>query len=423
MFLAAARQRPEFALLFTRCCRAWPQLFAEVDGTRRSSRASISPPSTKTLQAFLVVLRELLQPFGRVWQPYVQARATPHPGREQSASSTCATEMESRCPCPRWSRMRQVNGPEFTVRFNEHRAAQINGPLRPLHTQQGMRGAGGGLRADDAPRHAVSTIWGMSFRKRWRRRPSRGRRLRVLAAGGFLLLRPSMRRWTLPFGVLLGTPIAVFGGSRRSGSAVSTSTSFPRSPDHGESARGQERHPHRVSFPRRVRGAGTSLFEAALAGHGSGSAHTHDRVRFHLRLLPLVVSEGAGAPLAPDPGHDGHRDARATLIAIFIIPVTFYVSERLGRKTPRGGRASGAPAPIHGGAGEDPSPGHPWRLDTSRWLVAGMVMAALLAGCAMRAELQAARGGRAPDVPWAGGGGGRFVSPTCPGGRCSRTRS
>ena len=49
----------------------------------------------------------------------------------------------------------------------------------------------------------------------------------------------------------------------------------------------------------------------------------------------------------------------ATLIAIFIIPVTFYISERLGRKLEKTAVPPGAPAPIHGGAGED-SPGeHP----------------------------------------------------------------
>src|SRR5207245_11634765 len=37
-------------------------------------------------------------------------------------------------------RMREVNGPEFTTRFNEYRAAQINGLLAPgFTTRQGMR--------------------------------------------------------------------------------------------------------------------------------------------------------------------------------------------------------------------------------------------------------------------------------------------
>src|SRR2546426_6950460 len=37
-------------------------------------------------------------------------------------------------------RMREVNGPEFTTRFNENRAAQINGLLAPgFTTRQGMR--------------------------------------------------------------------------------------------------------------------------------------------------------------------------------------------------------------------------------------------------------------------------------------------
>jgi hypothetical protein len=44
----------------------------------------------------------------------------------------------------------------------------------------------------------------------------------------------------------------------------------------------------------------------------------------------------------------------ATVIAIFIIPVTFYVSERLGRKRERTAAPPvAAPAPIAGGAGDE----------------------------------------------------------------------
>ena len=73
-----------------------------------------------------------------------------------------------------------------------------------------------------------------------------------------------------------------------------------------------------------------------------------------------MVSQGAGANSRQILGTTvvGGMLA-ATLIAIFIIPVTFYISERLGRKLEKTAVPPGAPAPIHGGAGEN-SPGeHP----------------------------------------------------------------
>jgi hypothetical protein len=45
----------------------------------------------------------------------------------------------------------------------------------------------------------------------------------------------------------------------------------------------------------------------------------------------------------------------ATVIAIFIIPVTYYVSERLGRRSERAATPPvPAPAPISGGADDEP---------------------------------------------------------------------
>ena len=44
----------------------------------------------------------------------------------------------------------------------------------------------------------------------------------------------------------------------------------------------------------------------------------------------------------------------ATLLAIFIIPVTFYVAERFSPKKPQPAvKPDAAPTPIHGGSGED----------------------------------------------------------------------
>jgi HAE1 family hydrophobic/amphiphilic exporter-1 len=76
---------------------------------------------------------------------------------------------------------------------------------------------------------------------------------------------------------------------------------------------------------------------------------------FIFGVLPLVISQGAGANSRRILGTTvmGGMLA-ATLIAIFIIPVTFYVSERFGRKPAKAPVPAIVPAPIHGGAGEDP---------------------------------------------------------------------
>src|SRR3989454_12187519 len=109
-------------------------------------------------------------------------------------------------------RMREVNGPEFTTRFNEDRAAQINGILAPgFSTRQGMR-ALEAVFAQTMSREMGVDYSGMSFQEK-----VAGEGIPPTAVFGFSLLVAFLLRaaqyesWTLPFGVLLGTPIAVLG--------------------------------------------------------------------------------------------------------------------------------------------------------------------------------------------------------------------
>jgi HAE1 family hydrophobic/amphiphilic exporter-1 len=110
-----------------------------------------------------------------------------------------------------------------------------------------------------------------------------------------------------------------------------------------------------VEFCREEYEKGQSLFDAALAG-------ARIRLRpilmtafaFIFGVLPLVIAHGAGANSRRILGSTvmGGMLA-ATLIAIFIVPVTFYVAERFGPKPEKVLVPPGTPAPIHGG-GEAP---------------------------------------------------------------------
>src|SRR5438132_1362335 len=107
--------------------------------------------------------------------------------------------------------MRQVNGPEFTTRFNEYRAAQINGILAPgFSTRQGMR-ALEEVFAQTMSRDMGFDYSGMSFQERVAEQgipPTAVFGFSLLVV--FLLLTSQYESWTLPCGVLLGTPIAIF---------------------------------------------------------------------------------------------------------------------------------------------------------------------------------------------------------------------
>src|SRR5205807_4429505 len=256
--------------------------------------------------------------------------------------------------------MRQVNGPEFTLRFNEYRAAQINGTLAPGYsTQQGMR-ALEEVFAQTMPRDMGFDYLGMSFQEK-------------VAEGGipasavfgfsllvvFLLLAAQYESWTLPFGVLLGTPIAVLGavGALWIGRLeLDVFSQIGLVMVIGLAAKNAILI---VEFAKEEYERGAALVDAALAG-------ARVRLRpilmtafaFILGVLPLVISTGAGANSRQILGATvlGGMLA-ATLFAIFIIPVTFYGSERFRRRPEKAVIPAPALAPIRGGADDAPPPG------------------------------------------------------------------
>jgi HAE1 family hydrophobic/amphiphilic exporter-1 len=235
--------------------------------------------------------------------------------------------------------MRNSIGPEFLMRFNEHRCAQINASLAPGYsTQQGMK-ALEEVFAETMPPEMGYDYFGMSFQEK-------------LAAQGvspalvfgfsllvvFLILAAQYESWSLPFAVLLGTPIAVFGAMaalwlRRFDNDVYAQIGLVMLI--GLAAKNAILI---VEFCKSEYEAGKPLFDAALAG-------ARLRLRpilmtafaFILGVLPLVIAQGSGAVSRQILGTTVFGGMlAATLIAIFIIPVTFYVVARLSQREKAG---------------------------------------------------------------------------------------
>jgi HAE1 family hydrophobic/amphiphilic exporter-1 len=362
-FLEAARKRPEFALLFTTLLPSVPQLFADVDRDKVLKQGINLSSVYQTLQAFLGgAFVNYFNQFGRVWQVYVQAEGEFRTRAENVGQFYVRNGSGQPVPLSTLVTMRQVNGPEFNVRFNEHRAAQINGALAPGYsTQQGMR-ALEEVFAKTMPRDMGFDYMGMSFQEK-----VAAEGIPAAAVFGlsllvvFLLLAAQYESWTLPFGVLLGTPIAVFGAVAALWLHRFELDVFSQIGLIMVIGLAAKNAILIVEFCKEEYERGTPLFDAALTG-------ARIRLRpilmtafaFVFGVLPLVVSQGAGANSRQILGTTviGGMLA-ATLIAIFIIPVTFYVSERLGRTPEKAAVPPGALAPISGGAGEDPAGEHP----------------------------------------------------------------
>jgi HAE1 family hydrophobic/amphiphilic exporter-1 len=163
----------------------------------------------------------------------------------------------------------------------------------------------------------------------------------------FLILAAQYESWTLPFSVLLGVPIAVFGayaGLWLRGFDNNVYAQIGLVMLIGLSAKNAILI---VEFAKDEYEGGKSIIDAALSA-------ARLRLRpilmtafaFILGCVPLVIAAGAGAQSRQMLGTAvvGGMLA-ASLIAIFVIPVSFYVVERFAHRGEKAAPAVAAVAP------------------------------------------------------------------------------
>jgi len=106
----------------------------------------------------------------------------------------------------------QISGPEFTMRYNEYRSAQINGAAASGYSSAQAAKALEETFRQTMPAEMGYDYLGMSFQEK---KAQEGVPASVVFGMSllfvFLILAALYESWSLPFSVLLGTPIAVFG--------------------------------------------------------------------------------------------------------------------------------------------------------------------------------------------------------------------
>jgi HAE1 family hydrophobic/amphiphilic exporter-1 len=352
-FVTAARKRPEIGNLTTTFLPSVPQQFVNVDRDKVIKQQVQINDVYRTIQAFMGGLFvNYFNRFGRQWQVYVEAENEYRTKSENVGQFYVRNAAGEMVPLSALTSFKSGTGPEFTMRFNEYRSAQLNGAAAPGYsTNQGMK-ALEEVFAQTMPPEMGYDYSGMSFQEK---KAQEGVSSSVIFGFSllfvFLILAALYESWSLPFSVLLSTPVAVFGAFgvlwlRRTLLGYFFPPYMVQIEGDVYSQIGlvmliglaAKNAILIVEFAKDELEKGKPLMDAALEG-------ARLRLRpilmtsfaFILGCVPLWIATGAGAVSRQIMGTTviGGMLA-ASFIGIFIIPAAFYIVEKLsGAGAPR----------------------------------------------------------------------------------------
>ena len=367
LFLAAARKRPEIASLSTTFLPNVPQEFIEVDRDKVLKQGVNLSDVYRTIQAFMGgYFINYFNRFGRQWQVYIEAEGEDRARVENVGQFYVRNNKGEAVPLSTLTTLKPRLGPEFIMRYNEYRCAQINGSAAPGYSADQATAALEEVFQQTMPREMGFDYLGISFLEQQAREgvpPAVIFGLSLLFI--FLVLAALYESWSLPFSVLLSTPVAVFGAFailwlRRVLQIAFLPPYLVQMETDVYSQIGlvmliglaAKNAILIVEFAKDQYENGQPLAEAALQG-------ARLRLRpilmtsfaFILGCVPLWTAKGAGAVARQIMGTTVIGGmAAASLIGIFFVPAIFYLVEKWSGagKQPAAAAIPQTPAPSEG---------------------------------------------------------------------------
>jgi HAE1 family hydrophobic/amphiphilic exporter-1 len=344
-FMQAARKRPELTSLTTTFLPTVPQVFVEVDRDKAISQGVALSDLYQTLQAFMGgAFVNYFNRFGRQWRVFIEAEGEQRTRAENVSQFYIKNSRGEMLPLSALTKLKRIAGPEFTQRYNLYRCAQIFGSAAPGYSSGQAMKALEETFAQSMPREMGYDYAGMSFQEK-----AAQKGVSPLAIFGmslvfvFLILAALYESWTLPVSVLLGTPVAVAGALVTLYLRKITNDVYAQIGLVMLIGLAAKNAILIVEFAKVRYQGGMPLVESALeAARLRLRPILMTSFAFILGCVPLWMATGAGAISRRVVGSCVIGGmAAATGIAILVIPVTFYLMERLGGERHKPAREGG----------------------------------------------------------------------------------
>jgi HAE1 family hydrophobic/amphiphilic exporter-1 len=335
-FIEAARKRPELARVTTTFTPTVPQLFVDVDRDKVLKQGVEIGDVYKVLQSFMGSgFINYFNKFGRQWQTYIQAEGEYRTNIENIGQFYVRNKDGQAVPLSALTSVRSITGPEFTMRFNLYRSAQVNATAAPGFSSAQAMKALEEVFAQTMPREMGYDYSGMSFQER---KAQKGISPMAIFAFSFLcvflILAAQYESWSLPFSVLLGTPVAVAGAFAGLLFGKFENNIYAQIGLVMLIGLAAKNAILIVEFAKLEYEKGETLMDATLNG-------AKLRLRpilmtsfaFILGCVPLAIASGAGSISRQVMGYTViFGMLAASFIAIFLIPVTYFVVEKISHK-------------------------------------------------------------------------------------------
>ena len=332
-FTEAVAKRPEIGRVSTTFNPATPQVKVELD--REKARTLGIPVDTvfATLQTYLsgLYVNDFVR-FGRVYKVFLQAEPQ-FTSKPQDIGEFYVRNNEGQMvPLNTLVKISRMSGPNFVTRFNLYNAAEIMGAPAPGYS------SGQAIKAIEEVMKTMPSEVGYEWSGlTLQEKKSEGQAPVIFAMAVlfvFLLLAAQYESWALPIAVLLATPTVVLGtmvGMLARHFDLNVYAQIGLVMLIGLSAKNAILI---VEFAKMKRSEGVPILDAAVEG-------SRLRLRpilmtsfaFILGCIPLMLASGSGAAARSTMGTGVVFGMTiATVIGLFIIPVSYVFVQRIVEK-------------------------------------------------------------------------------------------